>query len=139
MSAVQYNEPDIKTTLQHGGHTMTRINCVPVSELTDKHLLAEYREIGRIAALANKSKPREVPAKYLLGKGHVLFFYNKGQWLKNRFEQDIVPEMKKRGFKPNFTEYPKINQELMGNWTPNEEAMAINRKRISDRLSGIKD
>lgn len=31
---------------------MTRINCVPVTELSQKHLVAEYREIGRVYALA---------------------------------------------------------------------------------------
>lgn len=31
---------------------MTRINCVPVRELGGKHLVAEYRELPRVYALA---------------------------------------------------------------------------------------
>ena len=30
---------------------MTRINCVPVTELHDRHLVAEYRELPRCFAL----------------------------------------------------------------------------------------
>lgn len=33
---------------------MTRINVVPVTELTDKHLLAEYRELPRIFGASKK-------------------------------------------------------------------------------------
>lgn len=33
---------------------MTRINVVPVSELVDKHLVAEYRELPRIYKAAQK-------------------------------------------------------------------------------------
>lgn len=34
---------------------MTRINVVPVEELTTKHLVAEYRENPRVFALAHKA------------------------------------------------------------------------------------
>jgi len=33
---------------------MTRINLIPVSELTDEHLLAEHRELKRIPNLIKK-------------------------------------------------------------------------------------
>lgn len=34
---------------------MTRINCVPVEELSGPHLVAEYRELPRVFALAEKA------------------------------------------------------------------------------------
>jgi len=118
---------------------MTRINCVPPSELADKHLLAEYRELPRIAKLAfskSLNNPRfKAGPQYTMGKGHVMFFIDKGLYLKNRFS-DIVSEMLTRGFKPNFTQYPDIHPaKWMGDWVPDDIAMAINRERINLRLN----
>jgi deoxyribonuclease (pyrimidine dimer) len=118
---------------------MTRINCIPVYELVDKHLVAEYREIGRLAKHAAQkyaSKPQfEPPATYRLGKGHMDFFVDKGLWLANR-HSELVAEMRKRGFTVNFPDYPAHihPMEWLGDWEPTEEAMEINRKRIKERL-----
>lgn len=135
---------------------MTRINCIPVEELSDKHLVAEYRELPRISALAHKYCEREIvgaaykentfgvfniglyPVKYVLGKGHVKFFYNKGEFLRKRFEEQIVPEMQRRGFKTNFTLYRIHPNGMNLDWEPSDEAIYINRKRINERLSNIK-
>jgi deoxyribonuclease (pyrimidine dimer) len=115
---------------------MTRINCIPVSELTDKHLVAEYRELPRVSKLA---RPTPCSATYTLGKGHVIFFYNKGAWLKHRFEQEIVPEMQRRGFVTNFTTYREHPEGLNGDWAPDEDAMRLNRHRIHERLNNGKE
>lgn len=54
---------------------MTRINLIPVEELTNKHLIAEKHEITRVFALAKNSKPNvKIPDTYRMGKGHVTFF-----------------------------------------------------------------
>lgn len=72
---------------------MTRINVVPVESLHYKHLCAEYRELPRIFALAHKaslsSRPwtNKQPSSYTLGTGHVLFFYDKLQFLADRHKQ----------------------------------------------------
>jgi len=110
---------------------VTRINCIPVRELTDKHLLAEYRELPRISALAKRTEASPV---YLLGTGHVKFFYDKGEYLRRRFEEAIVPEMQRRGFKTNHTRYRAHPEGLNRDWEPTEEAMRINRERIALRL-----
>ena len=82
---------------------MTRINVVHQSELTDKHLLAEYRELRRVFTLIEKWQARGCPARgvseYRMGPGHVMFFYDKAMWLALRFEE-LVTEMERRGFKP---------------------------------------
>lgn len=116
---------------------MTRINCVPVTELVDKHLLAEYRELPRVFKLARKCP--DAPKTYILGTGHVKFFYNKLTRLYLR-QKELVNEMLKRGFKPQYDPddllllKSKKNEGCWGNWEPTEEALLLNRKRISERL-----
>ena len=56
---------------------MTRINAgIPPVELTDKHLIAEHREIKRIPNLISKGKynMNGQPSEFKLGIGHVKFF-----------------------------------------------------------------
>lgn len=116
---------------------MTRINCIPVEELHDKHLVAEYRELPRVYKLARVCP--EAPTEYTLGKGHVKFFYNKLGWLLVRFNE-LVEEMKRRGYKPKFTHaelqdrWTPTNDKLWGTWTPTLEAQRLNRERIEERL-----
>lgn len=84
---------------------MTRINVgVLPSELTDKHLLAEHREIKRIPNMvaSGKAKIENIPEKFTLGTGHVKFFYDKLKYLHKRYKL-IYQECKRRGF--NVTNY----------------------------------
>jgi hypothetical protein len=122
---------------------MTRINVVPPSELHTKHLVAEYRELPRIFALVRAAQARGktpstlgAPARYTLGRGHVLFFYDKLAWLLAR-QKSLVAEMVARGYSPQFTQTDElldaIAPEWINDWVPDEEALAINRQRIMDR------
>lgn len=117
---------------------MTRINCIPVEELVNEHLVAEYKELPRAAKLAfkrfDKDPNYKPPSTYRLGTGHVMFFLDKGQWLADRHAQ-LVAEMRRRGMQVNFPTYPDYHpQQWMGNWEPTEEAMRLNRERIHERL-----
>lgn len=109
---------------------MTRINVIAPEKLTDSWLLAEYRELPRISALA---KATSAPTEYTLGKGHVKFFYNKGEFLKKRFSA-IVNELKRRGFKPNFETYREHPEGLNEDWTPSEAALKENIKRLLEKF-----
>ena len=54
---------------------MTRINCgIPVEELTNKHLIAEHREIKRLPNCVVKGRYnlKGQPKLFTLGTGHVL-------------------------------------------------------------------
>lgn len=56
---------------------MTRINCVPVEELHQKHLVAEYRELPCVFKLAEAAAKRGgvvAPDEYTLGAGHVKYW-----------------------------------------------------------------
>lgn len=122
---------------------MTRVNIVPVQELTDKHLIAEYREITRIPGNLNKSLNRksksfsfnEIPDAYTLGTGHVKFFYNKMLFLRKRYAK-LIKEMNSRGFKTNYTDLTlfDVENKYMNDYTPTTDALNINRKRIKERL-----
>lgn len=124
---------------------MTRINCVPPSELHDKHLGAEYRELPRVfklayAAYQRGEDPGKYPQEYLLGKGHVKFFYIRLEWLSQRFDS-IYLEMVKRGWNPRYSNVPVLPR-MPANWwqcwRPTDEALAANRQRIKDRTPQAK-
>lgn len=121
---------------------MTRINIVPVSELSGKHLVAEYREITRIPGnirVSMKSKRgfdiKDIPSSYTLGTGHVKFFYNKVTFLKQRYA-DLVEEMLRRGYNPQFTStviFEGLPEWCYGGYNPTADALDINRQRIKER------
>lgn len=118
---------------------MTRINCVPPAELSRQHLVAEYRELPRVFALARKAKSCATPEAYTLGTGHVRFFYTRLGWLLGR-QRALIAEMQRRGYRPTHTNPDALVDgmppALMGDWTPTAEAMAINRARILERNGG---
>lgn len=121
---------------------MTRINAgIPPAELVDKHLLAEHREIKRIPNTIKKGRYNMIgkPDEFVLGPGHVKFFYDKLQYLWNRYHA-LHEECKRRGF--NVTYYGEawagVPQELMNDWVPTEEARALIRARIQERLNAMK-
>lgn len=128
---------------------MTRINVVPVESLTREHLVAEYRELPRVFALAHKasmsSKPwsHKQPKQYCLSTGHVLFFYDKLGYLADRHKQ-LTLEMLSRGYKPSFTgclreEWEgRIPKGYWRGYEPDIVALAINAERIAKRLAGDK-
>ena len=122
---------------------MTRINCVPVSELCDQHLIAEYRELPRVFKLARTDA--EIPSTYRMGKGHVSFFYDKLAYLWERW-LTLKDEMQKRGFhvSSEHTSYvmsiafvTKLNN-LWNTWQPDQHALNTNRARLVVRMEGMR-
>lgn len=121
---------------------MTRINLIDPSKLSTKHLVAEYREITRLPgnlalSLNRKSKSfdlSEIPPSYVLGPGHVKFFYDKMLFLEKRFKS-LVEEMIKRGYNPNFRDETifKASELFYNDYIPTEEAINLNIQRILER------
>jgi len=122
---------------------MTRINIISVSELTDQHLIAEYREITMVPAALNRTlnskigfQKEKVKKKFTLNSGHVYFFYDKGKYLNNRYKE-IIDEMKKRGFSPDPNrKFPKevFPKDLYNDWKPNKEDQKIIKKRLKEKI-----
>ena len=111
---------------------MTRINVVEPEELTDQHLLAEYRELPRTFAIARPGV--KVPESYTLGTGHVLFFYPRTGWLSRR-QAALIAECQRRGFAVQHTTPPAPVPGCDGDWIPTPEARAVNLARLQERLS----
>jgi len=121
---------------------LTRINILPVEELTDQHLMAEYREIFMIGSALQKSlsspkwDKKRIPKKLTLGTGHVMFFYDKGKYLCNRYEQ-IKNELTNRNFNLDKTRTFKVSQfptEYYNDWESTDRDRAILRERIEERI-----
>jgi len=126
---------------------MTRINLVPVGELANQHLMAEFREIKMVPkSLARSLKTqsvemvaKKIPTRFTLNTGHVLFFYDKGMYLNERYTQ-LVAELVRRGFKINadapFDPEGTMNAAPWnGDYKPTEEALTIIRQRIAEKIA----
>jgi deoxyribonuclease (pyrimidine dimer) len=118
---------------------MTRINIgIPPKELTNKHLIAEHRELKRIPNVVAKGKYnlKSVPQEFTLGKGHVSFFYDKLGYLKERYI-DLYNECIFRGFQVQsyLASWDGVPQELMNSYTPTDKDICIIRERIAERLA----
>jgi len=126
---------------------MTRINVVPVETLTDKHLLAEYKEITRpfnkvIKRLeAGTYKDVVIPDKYCLGKGHETFFFDKLRWLWFRYV-NLYGELVNRRFNIDHDKFDRIKEDMFintmdtkawGDYTPTPEDMYLNMARLAKR------
>jgi len=118
---------------------MTRINIgIPPKTLTDKHLMAEHREMKRIPNVVGKGKYnlKNVPAQFTLGKGHVSFFYDKLGYLKERYI-DVYTECKARGFNVQsyLSSWDNVPAHLMNGYVPTQRDIDIVAERIKERLA----
>lgn len=121
---------------------MTRINLIPVTDLHDQHLMAEYRELPRIFTYVEKLKeiPKDIPSSYTMGKGHVKFFADKLKFLMKRQFQ-ITEELLDRNFKINFdarelyARYVLLDSKFKNDYIPSDQELAISRQRIDEKLA----
>ena len=124
---------------------MTRINLVPPEELSDQHLVAEYREIFMVGSSLQRSlrspnwekTKKSIPKQFTLNKGHVKFFYDKGKYLSERYDE-LIKEMKRRQMSPDPLCIFKKEQwpdELFNSWKPNDYDLKVIRKRITTKIN----
>ena len=113
---------------------MTRINVgILPKELSNKHLIAEHREIKRIPNCVSKGRynMNNKPNRFKLGEGHVKFFYDKLSYLKDRYVL-LYTECMRRGF--NVQNYigawDNIPKELMGDYISTENDRKLIQQRI---------
>lgn len=125
---------------------MTRVNAnIPPSELKRAHLIAELREIIMVPASLRRSLRtksindvlRSIPPKFTLNTGHVKFFYNKQNFLIDRFQQ-LCDEMERRGYVPDkerVSAFDGLPKEFYNSWQATEVDNNIVRERIAFRIS----
>ena len=122
---------------------MTRINLVHVKELADQHLIAEYRELPRVFGAVKKHVQDgkritdfKINSTYILGTGHVTFFYNKLLYLKKR-HIDIVNECLRRGMNIQNIESNDISSfpiEFCNDYVPTDLEIYTSRQRLIEKL-----
>jgi len=118
---------------------MTRINCIPVEDLLDQHLFAEYRELPRIFPLAQKwvgaGRPGKIPSTYRMGTGHVRFFYPRTGWLAERHAL-LVAECLRRGFNLSADGRRQLTPVpgAAGTWSPTPRDVECNLERLRDKV-----
>ena len=124
---------------------MTRINLITPRELSDQHLIAEYREIFMVGSSLQRSinsknwqvTKENLPKEFTLNEGHVKFFYNKGKYLHRRY-LELIDEMQSRSMKPSSERKFKKEQwpdEFYNDWKPKEKDIAMIKKRIQEKLN----
>jgi len=126
---------------------LTRINLIPPDELTDQHLMAEWREIKMIPASLRRSLKtksiddilKSIPKEFILGKGHVKFFYDKHEYLSDRY-CDLSKELLKRGYKIKhrgpYEDFCKDISLIFFDWyEPTEKDFEIIRNRIAEKIN----
>ena len=123
---------------------MTRINLDPPEELSDQHLEAEYREIFMIGSSLQRSlrspnwekTKKSIPKQFTLNKGHIRFFYDKGKYLSERYDE-LIKEIKRRKMSPdpsrtfNKEQWP---HQLFNSWKANDYDLKVVRTRIEMKI-----
>ena len=114
--------------------------------------MGEYHEATRVYGLVRKAQARginkynlhsklKVPAEYTLGTGHVLFMYNRLAFITNRYYA-LVEEAKRRNFKVNPIDKDSLTAGIhpwwFGDYEVTEDALRINRERLTERSQGFK-
>ena len=125
---------------------MTRVNAgVEPSELHRLHLIAEYREIPMVPSSIRRSLKtknietiiQNMPDKFTLNSGHIIFFSNKIKYLQNRYNL-LIEEMVRRGYHLDMSRNPGFDDlpvECYGDWNETPEARILVLERIALRKS----
>lgn len=126
---------------------MTRINsAIDPKNLTDQHLVAELRELPRIFTAVNKRLEKDlsfdgIPKEFILGTGHMTFFYDKLRFLIDRhcfLRFEYYCRFKKNWqFKPDQSMLHRwVFKGLFNDympWKPCEKQLLV--ERISTRIN----
>jgi len=78
----------------------------------------------------------EIPSEYVLGKGHVKFFFDKFEFLHKR-HIEITKELLLRGYKLNYTDssiFASVDKKWYNDYVPTEKEIETNRRRVIERM-----
>lgn len=124
---------------------MTRINLVDPGELSDQHLMAEYREMPMVPAALRRSLRtksvdevlKSIPKDFTLNTGHVRFFYDKLYYLNVRYHQ-LVMMLSYRGYTLHWEGRLKLDgipEVFYGDYQPTSRDFDIIRERIASKIA----
>lgn len=117
---------------------MTRINLIDPKFLCDQHLLAEHRELTRIPNRILSGKysleGKHIPTSYVLGTGHVTFFFNKIDFLFERYLQ-LHQECLNRNFAVTWKFPTLLSFKDSDNiqYTVTKQDRSLNKARLIER------
>ena len=116
---------------------MTRINVIPVHELSDQHLIAEYHELPRV--IKQNINTCGAPDCYVLGTGHMRWARKHWRYVHKRFVE-LCAEMEYRGFHVNFpaadlAKYLTKFGGTDGEYNVQESDVALNRARLKEKYN----
>ena len=114
---------------------MARVNIgVDPIYLTDQWLVAESVEITMITGGLRKHNytiKSAVPAKFVMGPGHINFFKPKLKYLQSRLNA-VNDEMRARGFSPgtNLDDLTEFPEHFHQTWVPTQADSNLLRERL---------
>lgn len=127
---------------------MFRINLIPVQELKKELLLSEFYNIPRVFDLIRRQvaagrRPTDchIPERYSLDKGHLRFFYDKGQWVMNRYDE-VKQEMFRRGLIISSAPNKMISDlppEWLGDWFPNDDDIRVSLSLVAEKVGRVNE
>ena len=125
---------------------MTRVNAdLEPLRLTDQHLLAEYKEMADVYGHLRKSLKafslndlqKKISNHFVLGNGHITFFYNKLSFLRKRYKK-LKDELNRRGYHLDsnrvITKRGEFPKKLYGDWKASETDRRVICERVVDRI-----
>ena len=120
---------------------MTRINVgVKPEELMNQHLMAEIKEIPQLIGQLRKSinskkfSINDIPTDFRLGSGHVKFFYNKLNYLIDRYYL-LLKEAEFRNYNCRYMLFlDNLPKWCFGDYKENENNRSIILERIDSKI-----
>ena len=120
-----------------------RVNILPAKLILDQHLIAEKRELRMIPPLlkkrvdSGKHTTADIPTRFTLGKGHMIFWLNKMLYLSKRYDA-LIEEMIRRDFKPDLSlkfdmDYA-VRYKMDNDWEPNFGDYSIILSRLKEKI-----
>jgi len=132
---------------------MTRINIVPVETLSNEHCLAEYKEITRpfnkvVKRMESGKGLPEIPKEYRLGSGHECYFFDKLEYLYERYNK-LAEELIDRGYNIDMDKFTEVDAALKKivvkyydhvstKFVPSPEEMYLNMSRLVKRSNMVR-
>jgi deoxyribonuclease (pyrimidine dimer) len=109
--------------------------------------MAEWRELKMVPAALRKSLRTRtleqimdsIPPKYVLGKGHITFWYNKLTFLTERYSL-LTTELLARGYnlkyRGGFEQFTKdLPKSFFGDYFPTLAEIELSRTRIAEKIA----